>query len=247
MPAGEHAQAEAILRAVDYWHYPFELPWGRVSPTKPGHDDRHALRRRHFFQPLLDRYGGSLAGKTVLDLGCCQGYWSFEAVRTGAESSIGIDASDAFLREAGALAVLFDLKHRCAFRRAQIEEDPWWRDVPNVDVTLALGLFYYLTDPILVLRKALGRTRETFVIDTETVVADSAILRVMPQVESELTVRGVRLSSGVRTLFSRLALIALLRAEGFSDITELAPAPNMPAEYHGYGDCIRLSMIARRR
>jgi SAM-dependent methyltransferase len=240
------AEAEAILRAVDYWHYPFDLPWGHTGAGKPLHDQRHALRRRHFFQPLLDLYDGTLAGKAVLDLGCCQGYWSFAAVTAGAQYCVGLDGSEPFIEQARALAVLFELDDRCTFRHTQIEEDPWWSDIPTVDVTLALGLFYYLTDPIFVLRRALSRTRETIVIDTETVTADAPILRMMPQVESEPTVGDVRLSSGVRTLFSRQALVALLRAEGFADITECAPTPEMPAEYHGYGHGIRLSLLARR-
>jgi hypothetical protein len=84
------------------------------------------------------------------------------------------------------------------------------------------------------------------VIDTETIIADAAVLQVLPQVEEEMTIRDVQLSSKVRVLFSRQALIELLRAEGFTDIAVLAPAPGMPAEYYGYGQGIRLSMIARR-
>jgi len=243
-------EAEAVLRACKYWHYPFDLPWGRVNMTKSEHNinERHTLRRQHFFQPLLDIYEGSLARKTVLDLGCCQGYWSFEAIKAGAESCVGIDASMVFLTQAQALAILYGFDTRCEFRRAQIEEEPWWLDVPDADVTMALGVFYYLTDPILVLRKTLNRTRETFVIDTETVVAegDGAILGVLPHVDNEPTVLDTQLSSKVRTLFSRRALIELLRAEGFCDITELAPAAGMPGEYHGYDHGIRRSLIARR-
>ena len=74
-------QAEQILRRTEYWHYPFDLPWGHVASDKPGTQDRHAQRRRHFFEPLLAGSGGSLRGKRVLDLGCCQGHWSLEAAR----------------------------------------------------------------------------------------------------------------------------------------------------------------------
>ena len=120
------AEAEAILRAVDYWHYPFDLPWGRTIANKPWHDDRHALRHQHFFQPLVGSYHGTLAGKTVLDLGCCQGYWSFEAINAGAERCVGIDGSSAFVTQARALAVLVGRDGRVEFRCAQVEDDPWW-------------------------------------------------------------------------------------------------------------------------
>ena len=63
-------EAERVLSGTEYWHYPFDLPWGDVSASKPGTDDRHEQRRRYFFSPLLDGVGGSLADKWVLDFGC---------------------------------------------------------------------------------------------------------------------------------------------------------------------------------
>lgn len=47
-------EAEKILRAVDYWHYPFELPWGRMEATKPGHNERHTMRWNHSRRALAD-------------------------------------------------------------------------------------------------------------------------------------------------------------------------------------------------
>lgn len=93
------AEAERVLRGTEYWHYPFDLPWGDVGASKPGTDDRHEQRKRHFFAPLLVGFGGSLAGKRVLDLGCCQGFWTLEAARSGAAACLGLDSSEAFITE----------------------------------------------------------------------------------------------------------------------------------------------------
>src|SRR4051812_37426244 len=94
----DQAEAEATLRSLTYWHYPVVLPWETVPLGKadlPSH--WHDARRQHFFVPLLDRLGGSLAGRRVLDLGCCQGFWRFEAARAGASACLGFDSSPAFV------------------------------------------------------------------------------------------------------------------------------------------------------
>src|SRR5262245_49971380 len=100
----DRTASEQLLRDVDYWHYPFDLPSGTTIPGRPGVDpQRHFLRKRHFFDPLVQHYGGSLHGKNVLDLGCCQGFWCMNASRAGARC-VGIDSSEEFIREAGAVA-----------------------------------------------------------------------------------------------------------------------------------------------
>jgi hypothetical protein len=105
-------EAESILQEVRYWHYPFDLPKGTTVPNRPGVDPkRHLLRKRHFFDRLVARYSGSLSGKAVLDLGCCQGFWSFHASRAGAINCVGIDSSQTFVREAQAIGTVVGIYH----------------------------------------------------------------------------------------------------------------------------------------
>jgi SAM-dependent methyltransferase len=237
-------EAEDTLRRVNYWHYPFDLPWATTVPGKPGVDpERHLLRKKHFFDRLVSRYLGSLGGKTVLDLGCCQGYWSFHASRAGAVRSLGIDSSETFVREAGAIATVLGIDN-CQFRCRLLESEPWWEEQPESDITLMLGLFYHLVDPIFVLRKAASLTLETLVVDTEVVPGEGSFLDVVTRNPAEPTTCGSNLVSKLRLVPTKGALLSLISDAGFGQIECLDPDPRMPAEYlSGH----RISVIARRR
>ena len=246
-------EAEAILRRVEYWHYPFDLAWGRAVPAKRRHDVRHQQRRVHFFEPLLRSYGGSLAGKRVLDLGCCQGFWSFEAARAGATSCLGLDSSEAFVEEARALRTVLRIDN-CTFRQAHLEDDPWWQGIEPVEVCLFLGLFYHLTDPVAVLRRAMELTREVIIVDTQvwtqgspraTVAppADAPALILVERNPEEPTTAGSGMTSMLRAVPTRAALLALLKDGGFASAEVLAPRPPMPRDYLAGR---RVSIIARR-
>jgi SAM-dependent methyltransferase len=236
------AEDEAILRSTNYWHYHFELPWGSMAATKPGHNERQIARREHFFRPLLEVYGGSLSNKRVLDLGCAQGFWSFEASKAGAMETLGIDSSSDFIREAWALSTLLDL-HNCEFRCEHLEEDPWWSNLAPFHVTLFLGLFYHLADPLFVLTKATKATLEIIVLDTEITSGKESTLTIRQRDLQEPTTCGSNIKSKIRLVPSKLALQDLLQEAGFSKIQFLAPHPLLPQEYH-VGK--RISVIAQR-
>jgi tRNA (mo5U34)-methyltransferase len=236
--------ADTLLRQVKYWHYPFDLPWGTTVPSRPGVDpERHLKRKKHFFDRLVSRYAGSLEGKTVLDLGCCQGFWSFHASRAGADRCVGIDSSEAFVSEAQAIALLLGMDN-CEFRCRLLETAPWWEEQSRSEITLMLGVFYHLVDPIFVLRKAASLTSETLVVDTAILPGEGALLGLLPRNPEEPTTCGSNLVSRLRVFPTKEALVSLIADAGFDQIECLDPNPAMPPEYlNGH----RVSVIARRR
>lgn len=221
-------EARRVIDSAQYWHYEFDLPWRKTVPTKPGWATRVKRRREHFFQPLLNQYRGSLAGKTVLDLGCCQGYWSFESKKAGASNVLGIDSSLSFVEEATAVATV--LGYDCMFRTSQLEEDPWWQGMLPRDITLMLGVFFHLTDPVLVLRKAMKLTLETIVIDTEVTFGSEQRLDLRERCPTEPTTVRSNPSSSLRMVPSISAVLALLKEGGFQKITVLDPK-DAPDDY----------------
>jgi len=223
-------EARKILEKALYWHYRFEFPWGETVPTRPGWADRVEKRKAHFFQPLLNHFGGSLAGKKVLDLGCCQGYWSMEAARSGAAHVLGLDSSEAFIQEAEAAAYTLGINN-CVFMKAHLEDEDGWTGA-DPDVTLMLGVHYHLTDPIHVLRKAMKITKEILVIDGEVAVDDKPCFHLRARTKGEPTTIRSNLSSDLRTVPTATALILLLQDGGFKSIEVLKPGPDMPADYH---------------
>ncbi len=222
-------EAEEILRATRYWHYPFDLPWMSVSPTRAT-PHRHYQRQQHIFKPLLELYGGSLDGCEVLDLACCQGFWSFAATRAGAAHCLGIDSSPTFIREAEALRTVYDICN-CEFRCEHLENDDWWKRLTPRHVTFFFGLFYHLADPVFVLRQAMRRTTETIIIDTEVTKHKEPVLSFFPRNPDEQTTKGSNVTTTFRVVPSRAALEVILTDGGFTRINFLKPLSSMPREY----------------
>src|SRR5215210_6895699 len=70
------------------WHYQFDLR-GNLTPIhKKPRVNRHTQRKKHFFDPLVRLFGGSLEGKRVLDLASNAGYGSLAP--TGAVPANGL-------------------------------------------------------------------------------------------------------------------------------------------------------------
>lgn len=224
-------EAKDILQSAKYWHYRFTFPWGETVPGKPGWGERVEKRKRHFFKALVDRYDGTLEGKLVYDLGCCQGYWSFAAKSAGALYCHGIDASASFVKEAEAAKFILGMGG-CEFSQGDLERASCWKGLEPKDITLLLGCLYHTTDPIYVLRKAMKMTRETIVIDGEVVPSHEAIWKTVKRTPGEPTTANSRLKSNLRTIPSVRALLALLQDGGFTKLEVLEPSKEMPEDYH---------------
>jgi hypothetical protein len=75
------------IASFPHWHYQFDLK-GNLTPIfKKGHVKRHAQRKKHFFDPLVGLFGGSLEGKRILDLGCNAGSGRYAPPRPDAITS----------------------------------------------------------------------------------------------------------------------------------------------------------------
>lgn len=104
-----------------------------------------------------------LRGKTVLDVGCNAGFYSFVAMARGAASVTGIDSDPYFLAQAELVREIVDLP--AAFERMDVRDlDP---SVGTFDVVLCTGLLYHLQDPMAALNRLCAVTRELLYIESE--------------------------------------------------------------------------------
>lgn len=105
--------------------------------------ERMALKERAV--PLPD-----LFGKSVLDVGCDFGHWSFLAARAGAARVVGLDrnrtvkghgpvnlvaCNSATARHDSAL-------HRCSFEKIEIGRE--WREFGTFDVVLVMSVYHHI-------------------------------------------------------------------------------------------------------
>jgi tRNA (mo5U34)-methyltransferase len=149
------------------WYHSFQLPDGRVIE---GWQSLAHLRARLERFPIPD----DLRGKRVLDIGCWDGWFSFEMERRGAEVvAADIVERDTFLtvREALGSKVQFVLSDVY-----QLTPDR----VGRFDIVLFFGVLYHLKHPLLALERVCALTTDLALV--ESFVTDDGSLPAAPPV-----------------------------------------------------------------
>jgi SAM-dependent methyltransferase len=159
----EARELEERIAAFPGWRYRFEFEDGVRTPVSAhGMVNRHAQRRRYFFEALLGLLGGSLRGRRVLDLGCNAGFWA-----------LGVDAQQTYLDQA---SLVFEAKG-VAPARYRFEQGDVFDHVfdESFDVVLCLGLLDHVARPFELFGLMAEVGAELIVIDTEVSRARASI------------------------------------------------------------------------
>src|SRR5436853_6561732 len=132
----------------------------------------HGVRTPGIYDPSsrLPRYAlPDLHGKTVLDVGAWDGFFSFEAERRGASRVL---ATDSFAWDGSNWSTKagFELARRVLGSKVEdqtidvLELTP--QQVGLFDVVLFLGVLYHMRDPMLALERVASVTRDLLVLET---------------------------------------------------------------------------------
>ena len=168
---------------------------------------------------VLTRVGlpSALSGRTVLDIGAWDGFYSFEAARRGAQRVLATDSYSWDGRGWGSKQS-FDLARSALGLDHRVEDlliDPMDISPASVggtfDVVLLLGVLYHLRDPITSLELAATVCDDLLVLETETA------LNFLPY-EAARFYSGDDLNRDSTNWyqFNSLALAGMLREFGFS-------------------------------
>jgi len=153
------SELQARIQTLPWFH---ELDFGDGIVT-PGRG------KIPYLQATADIYfGPSLAGKTVLDIGCYDGFYSFSALKKGASRVLATDyymwSSDPRCKEAFLLArsqIAPDLEYK------QIDIfDLNVESVGTFDVVLFSGVLYHLKNPFLALERVSLLANEQLIVET---------------------------------------------------------------------------------
>jgi len=157
--------ADTLQQKIDAltWCHPLELAGIQTRPQ--WHVRRRFARRLKFLQIPPD-----LTGKSVLDIGAWDGFFSFECERRGAARVLAIDtfAWDHYGKD-GFLLAHQTLNSKVEHRRLAAEDF----DVATLgtfDLVLFLGVFYHLRSPIQVLDRIRAVTTGTLICETHALV-----------------------------------------------------------------------------
>ena len=134
---------------------------------------------------LRDVYPDGLAGRSVLDCACNAGGYLFAAGRLGAGRRFGFDVRDHWIRQARFLAEYQPGSEDLEFATCDLAALPALHR-GTFDVTLFLGLFYHLPDPVAGLRIAAEHTSELLIVNTSTSPSNEDALILSPESETEV-------------------------------------------------------------
>lgn len=155
--------ASADLRAEAAqvnWFHSIELEPGFTTPGRA--DTSAQLPRLH----LPD-----LTGKTVLDVGAWDGFFSFEAERRGAARVVALDTFSWQPRGAGTGKAGFELARRALGSKVEDIEVEVMDISPETvggtfDVVLFLGVLYHLRHPFMAIEKLRTVCNELLILET---------------------------------------------------------------------------------
>jgi tRNA (mo5U34)-methyltransferase len=139
--------------ATKEWYHSIEVAPGIVTPG------------RYNPKPILDTMGfpDDFSGKSVLDIGCYDGFFSFEAERRGAARVLGIDRHAADWK--GFETARQILGSKVEYRNMSVY-DVSPETVGTFDIVLFPGVFYHLRHPLLALDRIHSVCKELLFLET---------------------------------------------------------------------------------
>lgn len=155
--SGEEQHAQILSGA---WWHSIDLGDGRVTPGV------HTLEE---LEQNFQRLGLSedLSGKSLLDIGCWDGFYSFTAERRGARvTAVDCWRPENFFVAREALGSRVEFHHLSVYEVAR-------ERLGSFDITLFLGVLYHLRHPLLALERVCEVTRELAIIESH--VTDALI------------------------------------------------------------------------
>lgn len=160
--------AAVLVAEVSRWRHSIEVAPGITTPGS-----RHATL-------LLERLGlpANLTGKTVLDVGCSDGLFSFECERRGAKSICAIDnwSGGKVTSPKGFTTAHQLLRSKVNYFEADLlalDTDA----LGQFDIVLCLGVVYHLHHPLLGLEQLAKLTRGTLYLESEVVSGDISTMQ----------------------------------------------------------------------
>jgi tRNA (mo5U34)-methyltransferase len=138
---------EARIRALGPWFHNLELAG---IPTAPEHflGDYPRQKFSRFASGLPD-----VTGKSVLDIGCNAGFYTFEMLRRGAARVVAIDSDARYLAQAALAAEVqgIALGHELELRELDVYDVTTLGE--HFDLVLFMGVLYHLRHPLLALER----------------------------------------------------------------------------------------------
>lgn len=207
----------AQVAAEPYWFQRIEVMPGLFTP---GWSDPATEKLPYYGLPE------DLTGKRVLDIGCAEGFFSFEAERRGAREVIAIDSFPDSVRRFNIVKAARQSR-AAAFLLNVYDLEP--KRLGTFDLVLFYGVFYHLKHPQLALERiraiCTGDLLFQTVMHEEPSVAGTPWARYYPHGMMS-GAQGEHFDPTVFWVFNTACCLAMLDHVGFVDLEILSTDPN---------------------
>lgn len=144
MSTPSHSELQQRIDAVT-WYHEFDFPNGLSARSKTPDVANHRRLWAHI-RAQLDQI--DFRGKTVLDLGCWDGYWSFYAEKRGAKRVLATDDVSQNWGKSAGLLLAKELLGSSIETRLDVSVYDLESLRERFDIILCLGIYYHLFDPL---------------------------------------------------------------------------------------------------
>jgi hypothetical protein len=158
------------------WFYRFTLPSGKVTSTYDDGalDSIHETRLAMLQQVIDAHFGGTLAGRTAIDIACHQGWFATKLAGWNADDVLAVDARAEHVADTTLIRDALQLS------KLRVEQSDVHALDParsgQFDLVLMLGLIYHLENPVGALRQARALCRDACVVETQVVPGMSGMV-----------------------------------------------------------------------
>lgn len=153
---------EDRVRSLGPWFHNLRLGPNGAVQTAPDHPlGDFPANFWSFFKVAVPE---DLRGKSVLDIGCNAGFYSFEMKRRGAARVLGIDHDPTYLAQARFARTELGFEE-VEFRQLEIYDVDQLGD-ERFDLVLFMGVFYHLRHPLYALEKVAKLVRGKLLFQT---------------------------------------------------------------------------------
>jgi len=208
------AEIERLLAEHTFQDQRVELPYGLVTS---GEDRRPTA---------IIVMPESLAGRSVLDVGCHVGFFCFEAERRGATRVLGTEIKSERLEQAKVLKSV--LESRADFEHRDVLTEP---ADEQFDLVLALNVIHHVTDPFAAIKALAAVTKWRLALEFPTF--DDPKYRQAhqletPEVYNQQPLVGMAGKRRTKLVFAPAAIeftVRYLHAEPLFSSVQFAPSP----------------------
>lgn len=161
-----------------------KLKWFHTVPLDdgtftPGSCRTHLTEWRYMFDVL------NFDGKTILDIGCWDGYYSFMAEKRGASKVVSLDRLD--MNPGRGLG--YKLLHKYFNSQAELRDGSIYKLnlAEKFDIVLCYGVLYHVADPLTAMINAISVAKERFCFEGLMTSDSEPIMTLIYPITEEFT------------------------------------------------------------